>query len=612
MGVAFATLLGTTLDAAIAQMPTDKNGGQLGVKTMSQVNVLFVNPSVGDDSAGNGGESTPFKTITQALQVAGPNTVIMLSQGTYSAETGEQFPLILKANVSIQGDARNKGRGIVITGGGNYLSRTFGGQNVSIVGANESGLTGVTVTNRNPRGYGLWVESGSALITDNTFTGSTQDGIAVAGNSSPTVRNNFFYENGANGITISGTSRPQVRENVFQQTGFGINIAQNAQPIIVGNQIQYNRSGIVVQANARPVLRNNLIQGSKEDGLVALAQAVPNLGSASEPGGNEFRNNARYDINASAAKQLFPAAGNKLAQNRIAGNVDFAGTVAIADTRTRGLGGEASYSDLRAISSVPASPPLPVSPSSRSNSRQTNNRLLPLLPANSPLSATPVSQRQPVSRTTSIPAPNPQTGYGGQPLPRTIIGQPAVLRARTNQLPVSNSSGTSQSTYTRLSPDTIEFVAPQVANGTISEPTGAIAPAPMPRPRYQTSSMRGLETAPVGDSALLPVPESKIPMGNSRRTRQAPPQRSAPTVYSASSSPLPAQEGINLRYRVIVEVQNSREQELVKFLAPGSFRTVWRGRDVMQAGIFSTRYNADSMIQIFNNNGLKAAVEPIN
>ena len=72
-----------------------------------------------------------------------------------------------------------------------------------------------------------------------------------------------------------------------------------------------------MQANAHPTLRNNLIQNSKEDGLVVLAQATPDLGSAAEPGGNQFRNNGRYDINASAAKQVIAASGNTLSNNRI-------------------------------------------------------------------------------------------------------------------------------------------------------------------------------------------------------------------------------------------------------------------------------------------------------
>ncbi|HYW18921.1 MAG TPA: DUF1565 domain-containing protein [Nodularia sp. (in: cyanobacteria)] len=323
LGVAGIILLGISPTRVAAQIPSVANPMSQGESTTSEVKMLFVNPNVGNNSLGNGSESAPLKTITQALQVATPNTMIMLSPGTYSAESGEVFPLKLKPSVAIQGDNRNKGQGITIQGGGGFLSRSFGGQNVTIVGADKSELTGVTVTNPNPRGYGLWIESSNPVIANNTFTGSTQDGISVAGNSAPIIRQNYFYRNGANGMTIGGNSQPEVRENVFDQTGFGINITQNAAPIVTLNQIQNNRSGIIVQANARPILRNNSIQGNKEDGLVAIALAIPNLGTIAEPGGNEFRNNTRYDINASATKQTIPAAGNNLSQNRIAGKVDF-------------------------------------------------------------------------------------------------------------------------------------------------------------------------------------------------------------------------------------------------------------------------------------------------
>lgn len=124
--------------------------------------------------------------------------------------------------------------------------------------------------------------------------------------------------------------------------------------------------------------------------------------------------------------------------------------------------------------------------------------------------------------------------------------------------------------------------------------------------------MPGIEAAPLGESALLPVPDANIPVGNSRGRRKAPPQNSSIGVYNTAAASAAQEERINLRYRVIVEIQNGKDQELVKFLAPGAFRTLWRGRDVMQAGIFSTRYNADSMVKIFNNNGLRASVEPVN
>jgi parallel beta-helix repeat protein len=131
------------------------------------------------------------------------------------------------------------------------------------------------------------------------------------------ISRNYFYQNGANGITVSADSRPEIWENVFQNNGFAINVAQNASPIIVGNQISNNRSGIVVQANTSPILRKNVIQSSKEDGLVIIDQAIPDLGNSTEPGGNQFRNNSRYDINPKAGKQVIFAGGNNICKNRI-------------------------------------------------------------------------------------------------------------------------------------------------------------------------------------------------------------------------------------------------------------------------------------------------------
>jgi hypothetical protein len=68
----------------------------------------------------------------------------------------------------------------------------------------------------------------------------------------------------------------------------------------------------------------------------------------------------------------------------------------------------------------------------------------------------------------------------------------------------------------------------------------------------------------------------------------------------------------NTRYRVIVEVANEKEQELVRFLAPGAFSTIWQGRKVMQAGVFNSRSNADEMLKTLMNNRLRTIIEPLN
>lgn len=295
------------------------------VSSASAQHLLFVSPIVGSDVDADGSQRSPFRSITQALQVAQPNTVILLTPGTYSVDSGEVFPLMLKPGVTVQGDPSTQGRGIVIRGGGAFLSPTSAGQNVAILGENQAQLVGVTVTNPNPRGYGVWVESSSPTIADSTFAGNTHDGISTVGNSAPLIRRNRFSGNGANGITVFGQSQPEIRENLFEQTGFAINVAENAAPLIVNNQMNQNKVAVLVQENARPVLRGNTIEGSQQDGVTAIAHAQPNLGTASDPGNNLFRNNP-LDVNADATDQVIPAFGNQWGNDRLEGEIDLAGT----------------------------------------------------------------------------------------------------------------------------------------------------------------------------------------------------------------------------------------------------------------------------------------------
>lgn len=320
--------LGISSEPIAAQTPTvpDPMSNVLA-QAPSAANQLYVNPDRGSDRQGEGTAQSPFKTIAHALRIAEANTTIVLAPGTYSAETGEIFPLQLKQGVTISGLPEGRGRGVLIQGGGSYISRTVARQNVTMVGTDKATVTGVTITNPNRRGYGLWIESTSPTIVNNTFTGNTQDGIFVAGNGSPMIRENHFLQNSANGMTINGTSKPEVRDNSFERTGFGINILQEAAPLLIGNRIRFNKDGVVVQGSSRPVLRNNLIEGNERDGLVAISNALPDLGSSGEPGGNIFRSNREYDINGEASKEIISAFGNEMATDRTAGRIDLAGVV---------------------------------------------------------------------------------------------------------------------------------------------------------------------------------------------------------------------------------------------------------------------------------------------
>ena len=425
-------LLGASSQVAVAQMSSTSEDEILSERSISQVNVLFVNPSIGNDNGADGSESTPFKTITQALKVAENNTVIKLSKGTYSAENGEQFPLIVKKGISIEGNVRDLGKDIIIQGGGNYLSRYYGSKNIAIVAIGKGKLAGVTLTNPNPRGYGLWIESGQAGVEANTFTGSTQDGVAVGGRATPKIAKNYFYRNGANGITVSGNSQPQIQENQFYDTGFGVNIVQNASPKVIGNRISHNRTGVVAQAASSPILRNNSIFNNKEDGLVVISKATPDLGNSSNPGGNQFRLNGRYDINAKAAKQKISAYGNTFSNRRIVGKIDvtaFAAPVKATMTQLP----RSTPPLLKPVSRRPTrpTPPKPVAQPQKNTQEQQQINYVEVQPNTieftAPNAASQPIPAQPPANTPSLPV-----------LEAAPTGEAALLAVPQAKIPATN------------------------------------------------------------------------------------------------------------------------------------------------------------------------------
>ncbi|MBW4496460.1 MAG: DUF1565 domain-containing protein [Oscillatoria princeps RMCB-10] len=554
LGLAATALVWLSSPAAVAQTPLAVEASApsqqpVTVAQTSPSSVLHVNPTSGNDSTGNGSEGAPFKTLTRALSVAGPNTVILLAPGTYSAQTGETFPIPLKPGVTVQGDPNTRGQKIVISGGGTYLSPSVGTQNVAILGADKAGLAGVTVTNSNPRGYGLWVESTSPLVTDSTFAGNTHDGISVNGTGAPVIRNNHFYQNGASGITSFGTSRPEITSNLFQNTGFGINIGQKGAPVVTGNRLTQNRAGVVVQASGRPVLRNNQIESNVQDGIVAIASAQPDLGYRSDPGGNIIRNNGQLDINAKATSQTIPAFGNQLSANRTTGRLDLAGNLNLAS-------GTAALSPVAPPASRPV--PIPVLPPPAPASRP-----VPVLPP-----PAPASRPVPV-----LPPPAPAS----RPVP--VLPPPAPASPAV------------------ASPGAIEIPVPPPSSAAVP-----IAVGPGTRP----SALPTLDSPPP-PTAVLPVPGTGIPGSSS-----IPAGTLSQNPSSAAGEPPPPPGGpaaLGLRYRVIVETRSEREQERVRSLVPEAFRTYLNGRAVMQAGIFSDPDRAEQLQQILQSNGLKATVQ---
>lgn len=319
--------IGTLTDSSIAQTQNLTNSRTTQNSQLAQVNtIIFVSPNGADSNSGLSADQ-PLKTVTAAIgRNPQSGTIIQLANGNYTAEMGEQFPIKIPTGVTLRGNAANQGQGIIISGGGTFVSPTFARQNIAMLAANDSRIEGITLTNSNSRGYALWVESAQNVsIASNTFASSNHDGVFLTGETSANVTNNIFTQNGANGLSALGSSTGQIQSNTFDNTGFGIAIGQNSKVTVIANNIVNNRGGIVVSNLSTPSFRNNLIANNRENGLVILkdrkGQPTVDLGTMNSPGQNIFQNNKQSDIN-NASGVTVTAIGNQVDPKRIIGSVE--------------------------------------------------------------------------------------------------------------------------------------------------------------------------------------------------------------------------------------------------------------------------------------------------
>ena len=326
------------LSPAAASSPPEAILAQAGAalppvaQAPTEVVTLYVDPA-GVDSETNGSSARPFRTISYALQQASvPDrvTVIQVQPGRYSADSGETFPLRLQPGIVLQGDEAAQGEQTLVVGGDRYVTGLMGPQNITIVAADNSEIRGLTITNPNTRGTGVWVGSVNPiapLIRGNTFAENNRDGVFVNGSAEPIIERNRFVRNEDNGISLVRRARGIIRDNEFVNMGFAIVVGDSAAPIIRGNQIRENIDGVVSTTRSPPLLQNNVIVSNSRDGLVAIGNANPNLGTTQIPGNNIILNNGRFDIHNASRDNMMAAVGNQSDEDKVEGQVDFVARV---------------------------------------------------------------------------------------------------------------------------------------------------------------------------------------------------------------------------------------------------------------------------------------------
>ncbi|PZV12815.1 MAG: hypothetical protein DCF22_11575 [Leptolyngbya sp.] len=613
---------------------------------------LYVNSSNGSDTD-NGSDRTPFKTITHALKVAQSGTTIFLASGTYSTETGEHFPLVLNAGVTLQGDPATRGQDILIQGGGASTRKTLA-QSLTIEITAPATLNGVTVTNPNPQGYGVGIDSSNPLVTNSTFTGNSY-GLLIMGDSTARIQNNYFYQNRTAGIGVAGIAQPTIQDNIFEQTGSAMIVGYRAAPLIANNRMTQNQNGMVCQGSAQPIVRNNSVEGNRQNGLLAKDASRPDLGTTAHPGGNFFRNNGLSDVDVSATDQVISAVGNEW--------LNAVGTL------TTGMlpassNSAAAFPIPSALSSNPSAQPRPMQivqiamPSAQYNqisplqSARSNPLTVAVQPARQLLSVASVSGsssplKSPPVGTLVVNTPT-QLNLKGQnlsaialpvsvsvvpknaplletfPLPpasSTQIVRPNILAKPSAPKPVQRHP------LALLSPITaIPISIPVPPSENSITPIPITIPVPPPelttlrsdleaRPTRLTKAiMEAPKAAKNASETLLPVPSSNIPLG---KIGEMPSVYSMRGVFQPSAIQNTAFSSNDpkvstVRFRVVVNAEQAMHQAQVLALVPDAFLIASNNKVMMQVGAFSERTKAEQLTRTLANQGISSTIEPIN
>ncbi|GAB4378613.1 MAG: hypothetical protein Kow00121_30960 [Elainellaceae cyanobacterium] len=559
---------------------------------------LFVNPIVGNDTSGNGSQSSPFRTIAHALQSAQAGTVIMLALGTYSTDTGEMFPLVLKPGVSIQGDPSTQGRGIVIRGGGLFLSPTSTEQNVTIVGADQSQLVGVTITNPHSGGYGLWIESGSPIVANNTFTGN---GVFTVNADAPRR-------------AVSSRSQPE------SQTAAAIEPVTPA----AADQQTAERSGNSGELTREPSDHSSLT-------------------SSSSPASNSSRTPSPSIANRTLVNSVQPATSWQPASPQMPLPAFIESTPQPEPSATSST--PLSTSPTQAITELPppisSLPPQPrpqpavssppsqltaavVTPTvARSPSSPTavtvavapsRNAVLSRSPSASvsasvpvaPVQTTPVQATVPVSVTPA--APPRQTTAASQPVAAIATPPPPTTLSRQTASalrPISAPTNASASAFSAVAassssssfnlPIDIPVPPPESGQVALAQTTRRDLPSPPSN-----------SSAPSGD--ILPVPDGNVPLGNIDGMPTVAVARNA-FARTGGGMSFSSASRFGLRYRVVVDAESDQVQSAVQSIVPGAFLTSINGQSLIQVGAFSSRDNAEQAVQMLSQNGLTASIQ---
>ncbi|MBT9312912.1 DUF1565 domain-containing protein [Leptothoe kymatousa] len=577
--LALATLL--TPLAAPAQTRSPETQVLTRSPQPQNYSVLHVDAANGNDQQGTGETSQPYKTVTQALEVAPPgrSTVILLAPGHYSQTSGETFPLRLRAGITIQGSA-GEARNTMIVGSGPVTAGSS--HSATVVTAERSGLANVAISN--PKGNGVWIEAGSPVLRRIALVSNGVTGIHVS-NGAPIIENSYFNSN-QNGLSIEGTSRAVVRGNYFEATGRAITITNPATPTINNNRIARNDVGIALKNNARPILEANILDQNRRNGVVevdTVAVASDPAGStptAPEPAASIPTANIALPAQASAPT---PLAHNIRALSALS-NAPTPSPTPVETTATADAGdADTSVAEPPEVDAVPSpeqtasDPEVDAVPSPE----QTTPDEIQLSKLLSPESLEAEAEATPSDTLEILGAQPRETEETPEETEPDVAGEADSPPLASDAIPIAvipiENEAAASATSVEDSPNDTNIS--KLLARLNRQPSAPVNSSPRPNnvPRD-------------GQAGRLPVPAVAIP--SSLGTNQLPPPGTASLAQA-------------FRYRILVDMDDA---DHLKDLVPDAFRTQVGRRTFMQAGAYVDEAEAQERLEWLEEHDIEARI----
>jgi len=215
-----------------------------------------------------------YSTIQAAIDDANPGDMVFVHKGTYSEN------LVVNTSLSMIGEDRDKttldgrGKGDVVYIVTNHVNVT----GFTIVNSDPgNGSAGVNVyftrncsvvdNNISGNNFGIvLLGSGDNVISNNTLSGNSRDGILVGLSHNNTIAGNNVSHNGRNGIFIASSMHNVLAHNTAMKNEWeGLSIQDSESNTLDNNSVSSNReSGIDIESSKAIFLASNTLT---EDGI---------------------------------------------------------------------------------------------------------------------------------------------------------------------------------------------------------------------------------------------------------------------------------------------------------------------------------------------------------